>query len=86
MAATAPYAPIRSGTFPAGCPATDLVNPDLTLWAKSFGAEVVTIAAGDDVNAKVGAALATKGPTVIHVRSSIEAISAFTTVSALRDG
>ncbi len=70
--------------FPQRKSATDLTNPDLSQWARSFGAEVFTIERGDDVRAKVRAALASNAATVIHVRSSIEAISAFTTVSRLR--
>ena len=70
--------------FPRRKSATDLNNPDLTQWARSFGAEVFTIARGDDVRAKVRGALAADGATVIHVRSSLEAISAFTTVRRLR--
>jgi acetolactate synthase I/II/III large subunit len=70
--------------FPRRKSATDLTNPDLTQWARSFGAEVFTIARGDDVRAKVKAALAADAATVIHVRSSLEAISAFTTVRRLR--
>jgi acetolactate synthase-1/2/3 large subunit len=70
--------------FPGRVSATDLTNPDFTLWARSFGAHVVTIAKGSDVDAAVAAALAHPGAAVVHVKSSREAISAFTTISALR--
>jgi acetolactate synthase-1/2/3 large subunit len=70
--------------FPRRMSGTDLQNPDFTAWAKSFGAHVVTIATHDEVDARVREALSHSGPSVIHVKSSLEAISAFTTLSALR--
>jgi acetolactate synthase-1/2/3 large subunit len=69
--------------FPGRVSGTELVNPDFSLWAKSFGAHTVTIAAGDDVTAKVREALEFDGPAVIHAKSSRESLSAFTTLSAL---
>jgi acetolactate synthase-1/2/3 large subunit len=59
------------------------VNPDFTMWAKSFGVFTETIAIGDDIDAKVKAFLAHEGAAVLHVKSSKEALSAFTTLSAL---
>lgn len=70
--------------FPGRISGTQLSNPDFTAWAKSFGALAVTIALGDDVEAKVAEALSHDGAAVIHVKSSREALSAFTTLSALR--
>jgi acetolactate synthase-1/2/3 large subunit len=72
--------------YPRRVSGTDLVNPDLSLWARSFGASVVTIAPGDDVRAKIGEALAQESATVIHVKSSQEALSAYATISKLRNG
>jgi acetolactate synthase I/II/III large subunit len=69
--------------YPRRVSGTDLVNPDFAIWARSFGAHAVTIAPGDDIEAKVAEALGHDGPAVIHVRSSREALSAFTTLSAL---
>jgi acetolactate synthase I/II/III large subunit len=69
--------------YPGRISGTDLVNPDFSAWARSFGAHAVTIATGDDIAAKVAEALGHDGPTVIHVRSSREALSAFTTLSEL---
>jgi acetolactate synthase-1/2/3 large subunit len=69
--------------FPRRVSGTDLKNPDFSAWAKSFGAHVVKIDRGDDVKNKVREALSHNGPCVIHVKSSAEVISAFTTLSAL---
>ena len=69
--------------FPKRASGTDLVNPDFSLWAKSFGVHVVTIGKSDDVKTKVREALSHDGASVIHVKSSIEAISAFATLDTL---
>ena len=70
--------------FPKRISGTQLTNPDLTMWAKAFGVATVTIELGDDVDAKVSQALATYGACVVEVKSSLEAVSAFTTISKLR--
>jgi acetolactate synthase I/II/III large subunit len=69
--------------YPHRVSGTDLVNPDFTLWAKSFGVFTVTIILGDDVDAKVKEFLDHDGAAVLHVKSSMEALSAYTTMSAL---
>jgi acetolactate synthase I/II/III large subunit len=69
--------------YPNRVSGTNLVNPDFTQWAKSFGALAVSIALGDDVDAKVKEFLSHDGAAVLHVKSSKEALSAFTTLSAL---
>jgi acetolactate synthase-1/2/3 large subunit len=66
--------------FPKRVSGTRLENPDLSLWAKSFGAHVVKIELGDDVKAKVREALNHDGASVLHVKSSLEAISAFASI------
>jgi acetolactate synthase I/II/III large subunit len=71
--------------FPKRVSGTDLKNPDFTQWAQSFGAHVVTIGKSDDIKAKLSEALAFDGASVIHVKSSAEAISAYTTLSALHN-
>ena len=55
---------------------TNLVNPDFTVWAKSFGVEAFELAMGDNVEAVVGAFLGSKGAAVLHVKSSAKALSA----------
>ena len=70
--------------YPRRVSGTELVNPDFSQWAQSFGAGAVTIAQGDDIRAKVAEALAEPGSTVIHVKASQEALSAYGTISGLR--
>ena len=69
--------------YPGRVSATGLVNPDFAQMARSFGATGLTLAKSADAGAVVAEALAAKGPVVIDVRSSLEHISAFTTLSAL---
>ncbi len=69
--------------YPHRVSGTDLVNPDFTLWAKSFGAFALTISLGDDIEAKVGEFLAFDSAAVLHIKSSKEALSAFTTLSSM---
>ena len=69
--------------YPQRVSGTDLKNPDFTSWAQSFGALAVTIAAESDIAPKIAEALAYDGPAVIHVKSSREALSAYSTLSAL---
>lgn len=70
--------------YPTRVSGTRLTNPDFTQWARAFGAHVVTIDTGTDVDRAVAEALAHEGATVVHVHSSCEAISAFATLSGLR--
>ena len=51
-------------------------DPSAPMWSPSTR--------GDDIKAKLSAALDFDGASVIHVKSSAEAISAYTTLSALR--
>lgn len=71
--------------YPGKVAGTDLVNPDFAAWAASFGARGLNITKDSDIDATVGDFLAHDGPAVLHVRASAEAISAFTTLTALRD-
>ena len=64
--------------------ATDLVNPDFAAWGRSFGALGLTVRKPEDVAGAVAEALAHDGPVVIDVHSSLEAISAYTTITKLR--
>ena len=81
------YATIRTHQekqFPSRISGTKLTNPDFTAWARSFGVHAVTIRMGDDIAAKVAEALAHEGAAVVEVHASLEAISAFTTITKLR--
>jgi acetolactate synthase I/II/III large subunit len=72
--------------FPGRISGTKLTNPDFGAWARAFGVHAVTIKLGDDVAAKVADALAHPGPCIVEVHSSLEAISAFATITGLRGG
>jgi acetolactate synthase-1/2/3 large subunit len=68
---------VRYGNRPYE-PATRLKNPDFAAWARSFGAEGITIADEGEVEAKIAEAFAVRGrPVVVHVRSSAEQMSAW---------
>ncbi len=69
--------------YPGRISATELVNPDFAALARSFGATGLNLTQSADSARIVAEALAAKGPAVIDVRSSLEHISAFTTLSAL---
>lgn len=64
---------------------TDLVNPDFAAWAESFGALGLAVSDADAVPEAVARFLAHDGPAVLAVRASAEAISAYTTISALHE-
>jgi acetolactate synthase-1/2/3 large subunit len=64
--------------------ATDLVNPDFAAWGRAFGALGLTVTRPEEAAGAVAEALAHDGPAVIDVHSSLEAISAFTTIAKLR--
>ncbi len=70
--------------YPHRISGTRLHNPDFAAWARSFGAQAVTIAKGDDIAAKLKEALEHDGASVIHVKSSLEALSAYTTLTGAR--
>ncbi|HYM03385.1 MAG TPA: thiamine pyrophosphate-dependent enzyme [Stellaceae bacterium] len=70
--------------FPGRRIATDLANPDFTRLAQAFGATGIKIEREDDIDGSLEAAFAATGPVVIEVRTSLEYISAYTTLSALR--
>lgn len=80
------YGTIRSHQerqYPGRVSGTNMVNPDFTAWAKSFGAETMTLSLGEDVEAIVAAFLQTKGAAVLHVKSSKTALSAGGTLKAV---
>ena len=69
--------------FPGRTIATDLKNPDFARMAESFGAKGFRIDRTADIDAALDGALAADGPSLVEVRTSLEHISAFTTLSAL---
>ncbi|MBK0400252.1 acetolactate synthase [Limibaculum sp. M0105] len=72
--------------YPHRTAATDLANPDFAAWGAAFGALGLTISRDDEAPAAVARALAHDGPVVIDARTSLEAISANATLTALRTG
>lgn len=66
--------------FPKRVSGTLIQNPDFSLWAKSFGAHVVRLELGDDVTARTREVLNHDGASVLHVKSSLDAISAFASI------
>jgi acetolactate synthase I/II/III large subunit len=73
------YGTIRSHqekNFATRVSGTNLVNPDFTAWAKSFGAGAFTLQLGDDIEKTVEDFLKSKGAAVLHVKSSAFALSA----------
>ncbi len=72
--------------YPRRISGTDLANPDFAAWAQSFGAEGIAIAREDEIEDAVERTLAASGSVVLEVRSSLEAISAYTTLEKLRGG
>jgi acetolactate synthase I/II/III large subunit len=62
--------------FPQRVSGTNLVNPEFTAWAKSFGADAFTLALGDNIEGVVTAFLNTENASVLHVKSSKTALSA----------
>ena len=81
------YATIRlhqEKSFPGRPSGTGLVNPNFARWAESFGARGILVERLEDVDGAAQEALAHRGPVVVDVRSSMEAISITTTISKLR--
>lgn len=81
------YATIRlhqERDFPKRTLATNLANPDFARWAEAFGAKGISVAEASEVEGAVEAFLAEPGPVLLSVASSLEGISAHTTISKLR--
>lgn len=58
--------------------ATELTNPDFAMWARSFGAEGITITTEAEVAAGIAKAFEVKDkPVVVHVHSSADQMSAW---------
>ncbi len=58
--------------------ATELKNPDFAMWARSFGAEGITLRDETDVAAGIARAFAVKTrPVVVHVHTSADQMSAW---------
>ena len=65
-------------------PVTELRNPDFAAYAAAFGAKGLRILEPDDVEPVLREAMATDGPVVIEVRTSLELNTSQTTLSDLQ--
>jgi acetolactate synthase-1/2/3 large subunit len=63
---------------------TELRNPDFARWAESFGAKGLSIASIADAPGVVEETLAHDGPVVVDVKTALEHITPFATITALR--
>jgi acetolactate synthase-1/2/3 large subunit len=70
--------------YPGRTIATDLRNPDFAVLAEAFGARGLRLDRAVDAGDVVRDALATPGPVIVDVRSSLSHISAYTTIAQLR--
>src|SRR5690554_4393136 len=70
--------------YPGRPTATDLYNPDFAKLAEAYGARGFTIESIDEAAAVVKAALAEPGAALVSVKTVVEHISAFATLSELR--
>jgi acetolactate synthase I/II/III large subunit len=69
--------------FPGRRIATDLVNPDFAKLAEAFGATGIRVEREAELEPALDWALAVPGPALIDVQTSLEHISAFTTLGAV---
>jgi acetolactate synthase-1/2/3 large subunit len=64
-------------SYPGRVIATALVNPDFAAMAWAFGATGLTVRCAEEIEPALQVALDCTGPVVIHVRTSLEWISAY---------
>jgi acetolactate synthase-1/2/3 large subunit len=69
--------------YPRRVSATNLVNPDFAQLAQAFGATGIAVEREEEIEGAVARALAAEGTVIVEVRSSLEAISAYTTIELL---
>ena len=65
--------------------ATNLVNPDFVKLAEAFGIRGFRIETDDDIKLVIADAFGVDGPSLIEVKTSLEYISAFTTIEQIRE-
>ena len=71
-------------SYPDRTIATDLPSLDITKFADAYGAKGLRIESDDEMPSVVAEALAHDGPVLIDVRTSLEYIAAYTTISDIR--
>ena len=70
--------------FPGRVVATTLANPDFAALARAFGAWAETIERTEDFAPALERAVARRGVRLLHLKTEVEAITAGTTLTALR--
>lgn len=70
--------------FPGRVIGTELVNPDFAALARAFGATGISVTRPAEADFALRQALATPGPVVIDVHSSLDHLTAYTSISKLR--
>ncbi|HET7409889.1 MAG TPA: thiamine pyrophosphate-dependent enzyme [Paracoccaceae bacterium] len=74
----------QEGAFPGRVSGTRLANPDFAAWGRAFGALGLTVREPGEAEEAVEQFLTHDGPVVMDVHSSVEGISALTTLSRVR--
>ena len=70
--------------FPGRISGTDLINPDFAAIAVAYGAQGFTVEQTGEFHAAISAALDADTASLIHIKTSAEAITPSTTLSAIR--
>ena len=70
--------------YPGRTLATNLYNPNFAALAEAHGAKGFTIERDDQIKSVVAAAMAHNGPALVQVKTSLEHIAAYTTMTVLR--
>lgn len=71
--------------FPGRVAGTTLTNPDFAALGVAYGVRGLTLASPDEADHVVQAALDHDGPVVVDVRTSLERLAAFSTLSGLAE-
>ncbi|MBT3788377.1 MAG: acetolactate synthase [Alphaproteobacteria bacterium] len=71
--------------FPGRISATALTNPDFAMMANAYGALGIDVSDSDQIGPALSQALEHHGPALINFHSSLEHISAYTTIAGLRN-
>jgi acetolactate synthase-1/2/3 large subunit len=71
--------------YPARVKGTDLVNPDFAALARAYGAWAETVERTEDFAGALARAQEQSGVTLLHLKTDVEAITAATTITRLRE-
>ena len=70
--------------YPGRLSATDLKNPDFAEVARAYGIPAFSVTGTDQFPTSLAAALSIEGPSLIHLKTSIEALTPTLTIAAAR--